>query len=141
MAKKKSKTPTKHTIKVFTVFDPNGDAHLEYIRQNDDTPSDVGPGRIVTFVAGTKMRWKAPQGSRMKIHFDDGSPFDSGDTDLSIVPPATMTAKETVKQDVAAPGGGIMGFGSSGFRVGDFQSFGSVQVRTFSRKYCSSRNP
>jgi hypothetical protein len=36
---------------------------------------------------------------------------------------------------------GVQFEGSSGFLVGDFHSFGSMQVRILSRRYSSSRNP
>jgi hypothetical protein len=36
---------------------------------------------------------------------------------------------------------GEWNYGSSGFLVGDFHSFGSMQVRILSRRYSSSRKP
>jgi len=103
----KKKTISKHTIRVFVVFNPDGSAHLAYIHHNEDHPTEDSPGQPVTFLPGEQVRWKSMSGAPISIHFKTGSPFVSGVVDLPTPknPPRSVTEYETVKQDVPGPGG------------------------------------
>ena len=95
-----------HTIKVFTVFLPDGTVHLEYIHHQESHPTEDSPGQPLTLPPGEQVRWKSMSGAPIAVHFDTGSPFVSGVTDLPINPPKAMTEWQTVKVDVPTGTGG-----------------------------------
>jgi len=95
----------KHTIKVFTVFNPDGSVHLAYIHHNEDHPTEDAPGQPVTFPPGEQVMWRSMSGAPILIHFKTGSPFVSGVVDLPAKPPKPVTESQTVKNDVPDPAG------------------------------------
>ena len=103
--KKKTKTKSKHTIRVFVVHYPVGTVHLEYHDHNEDHPTEDSPGQPITLLPGEQVRWKSTSGAPILVHFKNGSPFDSKVTDLPKKPPSDVTEYETVKKDVPDPGG------------------------------------
>src|SRR5262249_40402895 len=66
------------------------------------------------------------------------------DSEVSLelkVAPITVGMKDKNRDSFSAESQIQEKFGSSRFRVGNFHSFGSMQVRIFSRRYSSSRKP
>jgi hypothetical protein len=86
---------SKHTIKVFTVFLPDGTVELQYIHHNEDHPSEDSPGTPLFLAPGETVRWKSMSNTQIAVHFDD-SPFTSGDLDVPGNKPQTATVWETI---------------------------------------------
>lgn len=94
----------KHTIKVFTVFLPDGTVNLQYIHHNEGHPTEDSPGHPLTILSGDKVRWKSMNNAQIKVHFSR-SPFVSGDKNLPTNGPKTATVWETVDDVSPAPDG------------------------------------
>jgi len=84
-----------HTIKVFTVFFPDGTVRLQYIHHNGDHPTEDEPGTPLSLKVGERIRWKSMNNAPIVVRFD-ASPFVSGDLNLPTNHPQNTTVFETV---------------------------------------------
>jgi len=84
-----------HTIKVFTVFFPDGTVQLQYLHHQEDHPTEDEPGTPLSLRPGERIRWKSMNNARIAVEFDS-SPFTSHDTDLPTNHARNTTVYETV---------------------------------------------